>query len=103
MSWSNNEMPIDFSVFFANMLNDPQGISPEFNAVLAAAHAKFVRDQTRARYHSDAGFRAASIKRATARMLQKRQDPVYVQHERELQRIRRQRLRDARVVIRAGA
>lgn len=103
MSWSNIEMPMDISAFLANMLNGPQGNSSEFNAVLKAAHAKFVRDQTRARYHSDAGFRAASIKRAAARMLEKRQDPVYVQHERELQRVRRQRLREARVAVRAGA
>ncbi len=65
------------------------------HTLVKVAHAQYMRDYSRQRYHIDEGFRAAAIKRASARVQEKRMDPAYRAREAELQRIRRARKREA--------
>ena len=67
-------------------------------AAVKAAHSQYMREYAHQRYHTDEMFRAAAIRKASARVQQCRLDPAYRAREAELQRARRQRRRDARAL-----
>ena len=70
-----------------------------YAAALRAAHAEYMREYSRNRYHSDAAFRAAVIQKSIAHIQLRRQDPAYRAREAELQRLRRQRGREMKTIL----
>ena len=46
-------------------------------AAVKAAHAQYMREYVHQRYHTDEAFRAAAIRKASARVQQLRLDPAY--------------------------